>query len=217
MKKLVLQWVSICLLSLMYSSASFAQISVGLSGSMAFPNGDMASKDKMDVKSGYGVHLHGRYALNDNLAIGLNVGYYSFTINDVSAGTNASLTTASIYMMPVSLCAEYAFLTDDFKPYAGIDIGMINNSAKASGDVSGNTYELTGSKSGLYFAPVIGFNYAVSDAFDLNFHAKYNYGLTSGSMNITRKVNSVSTDDKMDWYNSTFISLHLGIAYKINN
>ncbi len=192
--------------------SAMAQVSVGLTGGMGLPMGDMANKDKMNLGSGFGGGLTGRYFLNDNMAVGLNLSYFSFAVNDVPSGV-----TASYSNMPITAAFDYYFMDEGIKPYAGLEAGFLYSSIKSSQTVSGKTVDVTGSKSGLLIAPVVGVAYGVNDALDIMLNAKYMYGMTSGKADITATGGAQTQTTSIDWYDATFVNINLGVSYKFGN
>jgi outer membrane protein W len=189
-----------------------AQISVGLTGGMGLPMGDMADKAKMDLGSGFGGGLTGRYFLNDNMAVGLNLSYFSFAVNNIPSGA-----TASYSNMPITAAFDYYFMDEGIKPYAGIEAGFLYSSIKSTTSILGTAFEATGSKSGLLIAPVVGVAYGVNDALDIMINAKYMYGMTSGKMDVTTTSGGQSQTNSIDWYDATFVNINLGVSYKFGN
>ncbi len=183
---------------------SNAQIAIGLTGGMGLPMGDMSNKDKGSLGSGFGGGLTGRYFLNDNMAVGVNISYFSFTVNDVPSGV-----TASYNNMPITAAFDYYFMDEGFKPYAGLEAGFINASYKTSA----NSTDINFSKGGLLVAPVVGFAYGINDNIDLMLNAKYMYGMTSGKQDVTVSGTSLSVDT----YDATFLNFNLGVSYKLGN
>jgi opacity protein-like surface antigen len=191
---------------------SNAQVSVGLTGGLGLPMGDMASKDKMNIGNGFGGGITARYWLNEKMAVGLNASYFSFTPNDIPSGV-----TASMSVLPISAGFDYYFMEEGIKPFVGLELGMVNNSIKFSQTVSGVTAESTASKTGLLVAPVVGIAYGVTDAIDISLNAKYIYGMTDGKVDVKTTFNGNSTTISQDWYNTTYVGINLGVSYKIGN
>ena len=183
---------------------SNAQITIGLTGGFASPMGDMSDKNKTNLGSGFGGGLTGRYFLNDNMAVGVNLSYFSFTVNDVPSGNSASYSN-----MPITAAFDYYFMDEGFKPYAGLEAGTINASYKASA----NGLDISFSKGGLLVAPVVGFAYGINDNIDLMLNAKYMYGMTSGKQNVT--VSGLT--GSVETYDATFLNINLGVSYKLGN
>jgi len=191
---------------------SNAQISVGVTGGLGLPMGDMASKDKMNIGNGFGGGITARYWLNEKMAVGLNASYFSFTPNDIPSGF-----TASIGVMPITAAFDYYILEDGIKPFVGLEFGMINVSPKVTGTFSGVGIESTASKTGLLVAPVIGVAYGITDAIDISLNAKYMYGITDGKIDFTNKTGGSSKTESQDWFNTTYVGINLGVSYKIGN
>ncbi|MFY7732275.1 MAG: OmpW family outer membrane protein [Bacteroidia bacterium] len=204
MKKTILKMIAVAGIVTGSVFTSNAQIAIGLTGGMGLPMGDMSNKDKGSLGSGFGGGLTGRYFLNDNMAVGVNISYFSFTVNDVPSGV-----TASYNNMPITAAFDYYFMDEGFKPYAGLEAGFINASYKTSA----NSTDINFSKGGLLVAPVVGFAYGINDNIDLMLNAKYMYGMTSGKQDVTVSGTSVSVDT----YDATFLNFNLGVSYKLGN
>ncbi len=202
MKKITLSITAIILLALCVSNNANAQMSFGLTGGVGIPMGDMADKAKGDLGTGFGGTLQGRYHINDNMAIGLNIGYFSFAPKDLPSGVTGSGT-----VMPISAAFDYYFMTDGFKPYVGIELGYMNSTYKASG----SGMDISASNGGIMFAPVIGAAYGVNDNLDILFNLKYMYGGTSGTVNTTVGGTTVPVDIAT----TTYIGINIGIQYKL--
>lgn len=204
MKKTILKMIAVAGIVTGSVFTSNAQIAIGLTGGMGLPMGDMSNKDKGSLGSGFGGGLTGRYFLNDNMAVGVNISYFSFTVNDVPSGV-----TASYNNMPITAAFDYYFMDEGFKPYAGLEAGFINASYKTSA----NSTDINFSKGGLLVAPVVGFAYGINDNIDLMLNAKYMYGMTSGKQDVTVSGTSLSVDT----YDATFLNFNLGVSYKLGN
>ena len=192
---------------------SNAQIAIGLTGGFGSPMGDMASKDKFSLGNGFGGGLSGRYFLNDNMAVGLNIGYYSFSFHDVPP----AITSNSYYNLPITAAFDYYFMDEGFKPYAGLELGYIHTSYKLTQDVSGVSVDIKGSKGGLLFAPVVGVAYELNDNLDILLNAKYMYGLTEGKTDLEMTASGQSQTTSVDYYNTTFLNVNLGVSYRLSN
>jgi outer membrane protein W len=110
-----------------------------------------------------GPMIQGRYALKDEARLGLNFGYYF---------KSSQLSTLAVN--PITATFEYLFSKEDFKPYAGLDVGIYRSVVRFKGNLSG-----TISSTNFGLAPTLGFDYAVSDKFGINANFKYNYIITS--------------------------------------
>lgn len=146
-----------------------AQFKVGLTVGPQIPMGDFG--DAYNI--GFGGNVVGKYMLNDNMAIGLNIGYNSFG-SDVD-GVSSS-------MMPITALYEYHFGENEFKPYIGADLGLYNYSWKMEIDMPfvGKT-KIDDSKMYFGFAPTAGVLYGLSDKFGLCGNVKYHIITTEGS------------------------------------
>lgn len=162
MKKLT-KILAICALVLISVTAN-AQMKLGVGGGLALPMGDYGDALKM----GFGVNVGGKYMLNDNMALGIDLGYHMFTAKDEADGSDVKFS-----VIPIAPSFTYYFATEGFKPYAGANVGFYMTKWKV-GDASE-----TASKIG--FAPVLGFEYALGEKMGLDVNAKYNYIATEGT------------------------------------
>lgn len=136
MKKLMTIVLAIVLIA-GFTSTSKAQISIGAKVGLALPMGTFGDGFGM----GFGGAAIGEYALNENMAVGLSLGFYSF------GEKNSSGITYSI--IPIVADFKYFFQTKGFMPYVGAGLGMYLGSVHyASASVSG---------SDLGFSPKVGF------------------------------------------------------------
>lgn len=159
MKKLLLAVAVV-----MFAMSANAQLKLGVSGGLALPMGDFGDAAKM----GFGGGVSGKYMLNEKMALGLGVGYYSFSAKDDAGGSDLSFS-----IMPITAIFNYYLATEGFKPYVGADLGFYSFKTKFMG--------ISASVSKLGFAPTVGFAYGLSDKMDLDVNAKYNYITTEGS------------------------------------
>lgn len=171
------------------SAAAYAQIGIGISGGMNVPMGDFGDKDKGGFKSGFGVGIHGTYALNDNMKVGLNTGYFSFT--------NASSDLITLRIIPVEATFQYYFATDAFKPYAGLGAGMYLCQAALDGKTDGidavNKFGIN---------PHVGAAYAINDNMDLFGQVGYNM--------------IFSKDDAKGTVDFSSLKINIGVMYNID-
>ncbi len=145
------------------SVAASAQIKIGFNGGAMMPMGDFA-----DVAStGFGGSIVGKYMINDQMAAGLNIGYYKMG-EEIEGYENA--------LTPITGNFTYYFGTEGFKPYAGADLGVYMMSFKYSFDYGyGISGDIDESESYFGLAPVVGCEYEFSDALALDVNLKYNY------------------------------------------
>jgi hypothetical protein len=164
-------------------AAAYAQISVGAYGGAALPMGDLSDAK---FKMGFGGGVSGRYWLNDNMAAGVNFGYYSMT-NDLSSDFTMSF-------MPITAAFDYYFMTEGFKPYAGVELGLTNTTTKLTLPFLGT---MENSETPFSYGIVLGAAYGLNDKMDVFGNVKYFSVATEGGT-------------------STFLPINVGINYKIN-
>jgi len=115
----------------------------------------------------FGGALNARYGITDNFQVGLNLGFYQKSFGKIFGQSLKSR------IIPVTLSAEYIFLTDNVRPYAGLDLGLYTFGAKFGSSSS--------SESRLGLAPVAGMQYNINDNLFLNSSFKYHLILDSGT------------------------------------
>ena len=150
MKKLsVLLFALLCFFSLNVNAQIVGGATVGLQA----PIGDSGDGAKMGV----GINLVGKYMLNENMAVGLNLGYNRFGAEDF--GFDEYDIDASYSMIPITGLFEYHFSGNAVKPYIGADLGLYSFGAKVKYEGESE------SDSEIYFglAPVAGILYDISD------------------------------------------------------
>ena len=115
----------------------------------------------------FGSGISGEYLATPHLGIGLSAGYYAYTVEGGGLkGTS--------YLIPVALTGRFYLSTTSIQPYAGVDVGLYTNGAKVK--YQGESASESVSKFGL--APVLGFQFKLSDALALDINAKYNHIFT---------------------------------------
>jgi hypothetical protein len=143
MRKLMTILLAIVLIA-GFTTTSKAQISIGAKAGIAMPMGDFGDSYGM----GFGGSAIGEYALNDNMAVGLNVGFYTFGGKDLPSGV-----TASFNIIPIIADFKYFFMTEGFMPYVGAGLGMYMMTSKSETSLM----SFSVSESGFGFAPKAGF------------------------------------------------------------
>ena len=168
MKKLMTIFGAVLFASLLFSNEAKAKVSVGANLGMfkSFTEGSDAQ---------LGFNLNGKYSINDKIRVGGNLGYY-FKSYDFFGSKLRSFT------MPITALFEYSFSDNDFSPYAGADIGIYRFGFSGGGESSANGY--------FGLAPVVGFNYNLSDKLLLNANLKYHYIMTEGESTSAFGVNA---------------------------
>ena len=142
----------------LFMNDSKAQVSVGANvGFFKF----------FDADAQLGFNISGKYAINKQMNVGMNLGYYS-------KSTSVFGNRISFITMPITGLFEYNFTGKDFRPYVGADLGLYR--LAFSGGI-GNS--IGGGYFGL--APVVGFNYSLSKKLSLNSNLKYHYVMSDFS------------------------------------
>ncbi len=135
----------------LFVTNAHAQVSVGANFGMyktAVENADPV----------YGFNIAGKYNFTDNLRAGINLGYYFKT-------TEILGTKITSYTMPVAAGVEYVFLSSDFSPFAGLDVGLYNYGARSKNSSSSKSY--------FGVAPIVGVEYKLADNLLLTGNFKY--------------------------------------------
>ena len=200
MKQLVKVFVAAAL-CLCVSGAINAQIKLGLSPGIQLPLGDFGDA----VNLGFGGGISGEYLVTENIGVGLNVGYFTFSGKDLPAGYKDSYS-----IIPITLDGKYYFMTEGFKPYGGLDLGlyMLGNKWETPEENLGFGVVIPAeskseTKSYFGFAPVVGVQYDLTDNLALDLNLKYNYVLSG------EKVEGEKTPD------FTSFGINVGIVYTI--
>lgn len=102
----------------------------------------------------YGINLCGKYAINEKLRAGANIGYYSLIFISVT---------------PITGLIEYSFNERDISPYAGIELGLY----RLGIFVTQGQFTYGG-------AAVGGVDFHVSRKTAINVNAKYNMIMVEG-------------------------------------
>lgn len=115
MKKLLLTVLSVALLG--YTSQAQFHVELGLNFNS--PQGDFA--DQYDL--GIGGYIEPKYAMNENMDLGLYIGQNVFAGADVSVGgTNVSVDAQTL--TPILATGTYRFSTNSITPYGGLGLGI---------------------------------------------------------------------------------------------
>ncbi|MBN2666180.1 MAG: porin family protein [Bacteroidales bacterium] len=150
MKKLSVLFIAMFCL---FSFTANAQITGGATLGLQAPIGDFADAANMGV----GINLFGKYMLNDNMAVGANLGFNRFGAEDF--GWDEMDFKACYSMIPVTGLFEYHFGGNSVKPYVGADLGIYRFGMRVKYDGESE------SESELYFglAPVAGITYDINE------------------------------------------------------
>ena len=148
---------------------SQAQFMVGGHLGPAFPLGRFSDI----VNLGFGLGAEGKYLLNENLALGFNISWYSF-------GTGVDEVNQNI--TPFLLSAEYIIpQSTGLTPYFGLGIGVYRIATRFS--------NFSASYSDFGIAPTVGALYPLSDQLDLNANLKFNFVFSEGETSIFIPLN----------------------------
>ena len=146
MKKLFLTVAAVGLLG--YSS--MAQFHFELGPNFNSPQGDFA--DQYDL--GIGFYFEPKYALNENIDLGLVVGFNGFAGADQTIGGQV-VSADALSAIAFLGTGTYRFLTNNVTPYAGLGLGLYSFRAADISVVGGATVEQE-SNSEFGFAPRAG-------------------------------------------------------------
>jgi len=145
MKKVILSFCAVALFA--YTASAQFHLELGLN--FDSPSGDF--KDSYDL--GFGGYLEPRYAINENIDVGLHIGAIGFAGGDFSGAANADVSAAAV--TPVLATGHYRFTTNKVAPYAGLGLGLY---FVKTGEVTANNQVLAESEteSEFGFAPRVG-------------------------------------------------------------
>ncbi len=167
MKRKILPVIACCILFLLPSAKTFAQLSVGLSVGPA----TRWSVPKSIQSLGVGINASLRYKVWKGLVTGVNFSGYKFGPEEKNTGNVGY--KISYYSYTGTF--EYHLLKKKFKPYVGVDIGVFNYHTVTTinfgvlGDQS-----LVKNEYYFGFAPLLGANYSLTERFQLNANLKFN-------------------------------------------
>ncbi len=166
---------SIFLISVMLLifSISQAQVELGITLGAQIPTGDLSN----GTKTGFGLNAVGKYFIQENIALGLNLGYSKFE-------TDAEGVSFSI--VPVTGLFEYYFNSQKVRPYVGADIGAYSFGAKVE------YMGINESDSKIYFgfAPTGGLLCRISDQLSFCANLKYHYVTSEGGSSTWLGINA---------------------------
>jgi opacity protein-like surface antigen len=149
MKKSTALLLAAIITTVFFSKEANAQFSAGVNLGMI---------DLDDIDAHLGFNVAGKYNLSDKVRIGLNIGYYS-------KSTSIFGEKLTSFIQPITGLVEYSFSTKPFSPHAGVDIGIYRFGFSGGGESESDAY--------FGFAPLLGFNYSVSEKVAINANFKY--------------------------------------------
>ncbi len=170
MKKVFLMLILVGSLS-MTTKIYSQDLQIGASGGLVVPFIDFGDV----VQAGLGGSLMFKYFATDHLALGMNVGYYSFPGRelDFGLGFGGIQVAPTVNIIPINATAElYIGRSEELRPRIGLDFGGYIISSQGVED-----------SSELYFgfAPLIGSGYRISKNLEIFADTKFHVILTSNS------------------------------------
>jgi hypothetical protein len=175
MKKL-LKLVFAILLIAGFTSESKAQINIGAQAGIALP---METPFSDSQKMGFGGLLEGNYFVTENISLGVNVGYYTFSGKEVGG-----FEMPNFYMTPIIVKGDYYINTSGFMPYGGVSLGMymLGSAEKTIGGIT----IPSSSDSKFGFSPHLGF--LTGEDIKFGAEAAYNFVSDANYLNFNLKV-----------------------------
>ena len=145
--------------------------------------------------------------LNDNIGVGLNLSYVSFSneieTTDPFSGVSSS-TKSTLSAMPINIMANYYFMPgEDFNFYAGLSAGLNMNTVSVEVETMGLSVSADVKGNGLGICPRIGFNYMFSDNLGLDFSSGY-------------MLNSFTPEDADESGNFSYLPINIGVVYALD-
>ncbi|MEI7663290.1 MAG: OmpW family outer membrane protein [Bacteroidota bacterium] len=173
-----------------------AQFNVGVTIGPQIPLGSMSDA----MKIGFGFNIAGKYMVNQQIGVGLNIGYSSFGSTPITyQGQVVSTTlTSSGSAVPITALFEYHIGKGKFKPYVGADLGLYNfsHTYNSESGLNGSSIPVSFSKMYFGFAPTAGALFELNNKFSLCANLKYNFIASTGG-------------------SSTYMGINIGAFYKI--
>ncbi|MGD1893745.1 MAG: outer membrane beta-barrel protein [Cyclobacteriaceae bacterium] len=186
--------------------AANAQLSTGMTLGPTVPVGKFS-----DIAGvGFNFTIESRYALTENLNVGLNIGYVRNgyakdlrngieTVLSQRAGGNIELSTARYSAVPVTLVGEYIFGDNELRPFAGLELGGYIVSNKLAVERGG---EETDSNTALGLGIMGGALYEIADELDVM--ATLKFTTTTGAIDFGEKRGV------------TYLSINFGVRYRLD-
>ena len=162
---------------------SLGQFSLGAEIGVGLPFSNLGNQ----VNAGFGGQLNLDYFIQDNLSIGVGLGYYTFSGSQNVVGFD----DFRVNITPVVAQIDYYFVDSGVKPFLGLQVGLY----RLANRFDANNFTQVIGENHLGLAPKLGVVANVIQNFNFVGNIKYHY------------LNS-DIDD------ITFLSIHLGVAYK---
>lgn len=184
-----------------------AQLSTGFTVGPTIPVGKFS-----DIAGiGFNFTAESRYAVTENINVGLNIGYslngYSKDLRNGAeavlsqrVGRNIELSTARYSAVPVTLVGEYIFGDEELRPFAGIELGAFFTSNKIAIEGSGEDSE---SATAFGFGITGGILYEIADEIDIMATTKFTP---------TTKAIDFGTEKRA----LTYLSINFGVRYRLD-
>lgn len=184
--------------------------------SLGLPMGDFGKANKM----GFGLNVDGLYFM-EQLGVGVNTGYHIFGFKEESGFSEGNQS-----IMPILAQGVFLFSTDEFKPYAGLGVGLFNSMFKGKISIEVPigidpvtfepiyetvTQDFDDSQSDFGVSPMAGFYFGINDKMSLNFNLRYNMIFTKEEVlqaDLTVKEESTTV---------SFLNANFGIAISLGN
>lgn len=201
MKKIIL----LTAVALFAGGMADAQIRIGAGVNTGLPMGTDATDAELGFGLGAGVTAE--FMLNDNIGVGLNLSYVSFSneieTTDPFSGVSSS-TKSTLSAMPINIMANYYFMPgEDFNFYAGLSAGLNMNTVSVEVETMGLSVSADVKGNGLGICPRIGFNYMFSDNLGLDFSSGY-------------MLNSFTPEDADESGNFSYLPINIGVVYALD-
>lgn len=189
---------------------------------VGLPMGDFGDANKL----GFGLTIDGLFFI-DQLGVGLSTGYHTFGYKEETGFSSGAQS-----FIPILAEAVYLFSTEDFKPYAGVGLGLY--SVKASGDLSVSVpvginpvtmeiiYETTTqsfseSKSNFGFAPVVGMYLTLNDKMMLTGSARYNMIMSKEEVMVIDLTQPSGYKTEEESVTTSYLTINFGLAFSLGN
>lgn len=202
MKKVILSVVALVAISF---GAHAQRFDLGVNIPVGLPSGDIA--DGLGLGIGGGVFA--KYFVADNIAVGAEIDFLSFSGEEVDGEEGIGST-----LMPLMVTGDYHVMPDeDFDFYGGLGIGYF----MIGGDYGDALDELELSKGGLGIAPRVGINYLLADALRINFNVGYNLVFSGDTYSETFDpgfgLPPITVEVESPDFN--YIAINLGVSYDL--
>ena len=188
---------------LFMSSAAFSQFGVKAGFALGEPLDDNTS----NLFFGFDVGV--TYEISENLRAELLIERIARK-DVITLGFFGSFSIKSI-IMPITVGADYRFLTDKIQPYAGLNVGLYRFTGKATGQSNSDSYF------GLF--PKAGVSVEITDNILIDANIKYHLAFNKNDkMDPANNEGFVNIDGSpiAEQKNTTIFGANVGLIYKFN-